>query len=77
MKVLVRSSASRSPGSSVTAISEERLVAIDVLLEPDDRINEAAEEWNKRLREQLPDRARPAFESRYPSMRSYRFWIKC
>ena len=34
---------------------EDRLVAIDVLLEPDQQMLEAAEQWNKRLREQMPD----------------------
>jgi 2'-5' RNA ligase/phosphoglycolate phosphatase-like HAD superfamily hydrolase len=34
---------------------DDRLVAIDVLLEPDRRMLEAAEQWNKRLREQMPE----------------------
>jgi hypothetical protein len=41
-------------GQAGVAIGEDRLVAIDVLLEPDERMLEAAEQWNERLREQLP-----------------------
>lgn len=37
------------------AMAQDKLVAIDVLLEPDQTMLQAAEEWNKRLREQLPD----------------------
>jgi hypothetical protein len=40
---------------AVPALAEDKLVAIDVLLEPDQLMLSAAEEWNKRLREQLPD----------------------
>jgi len=35
-------------------VGEDQLVAIDVLLEPDERMLQVAEEWNERLREQLP-----------------------
>ena len=35
--------------------AEERLVAIDVLLEPDRTMLDAAEGWNARLREQMPE----------------------
>jgi 2'-5' RNA ligase len=37
------------------ALAEDKLVAIDVLLLPDERMLAAAEEWNKRLRQQLPN----------------------
>jgi hypothetical protein len=47
------------PGGGATAEGsmgkEDRLVAIDVLLEPDRWMLEAAEQWNKRLREQIPE----------------------
>jgi len=36
------------------ACAEDKLVAVDVLLEPDNVMLAAAEEWNRRLREQLP-----------------------
>ena len=37
------------------AYAQDKLVAIDVLLEPDKKMLVVAEEWNKRLREQMPD----------------------
>jgi hypothetical protein len=37
------------------ALAEDKPVVIDVLLLPGERMLSAAEEWNKRLREQLPD----------------------
>ncbi|MEZ5900791.1 MAG: 2'-5' RNA ligase family protein [Hyphomicrobiaceae bacterium] len=37
------------------AIAQDKLVAIDVLLEPDQKMLAAAEDWNKRLREQMPE----------------------
>ena len=40
---------------AVPALADDKLVAIDVLLEPDQRMLSVAEEWNKRLRQQLPD----------------------
>lgn len=38
-----------------SALAQDKLVAIDVLLEPDQRMNEAAQAWNTRLREQAPE----------------------
>jgi hypothetical protein len=37
------------------ALAQDKLVAIDVLLEPDQRMVKAAEDWNARLREQMPE----------------------
>jgi len=42
-------------GTQAFAATKDRLVAIDVLLEPDQRMLAAAEQWNKRLREQMPE----------------------
>lgn len=42
-------------GTGMEDIAEERLVAIDVLLEPDRTMLDAAEGWNARLREQMPE----------------------
>ncbi len=36
-------------------MAQDKLVAIDVLLEPDEKMLRAAEEWNERLRKQLPE----------------------
>jgi hypothetical protein len=36
------------------ALAQDKLVAIDVLLEPDQRMLDAAGQWNERLREQDP-----------------------
>jgi 2'-5' RNA ligase superfamily len=38
----------------MNALAQDKLVAIDVLLKPDQRMLTAADEWNKRLREQMP-----------------------
>ena len=38
-----------------SAVAAERLVAIDVLLEPDQTMLAAADAWNARLREQIPE----------------------
>ena len=38
-----------------SALAQDKLVAIDVLLEPDARMTEAAKAWNARLREQMPE----------------------
>jgi hypothetical protein len=40
--------------SAYPAIAQDKLVAIDVLLEPDERMIKVAEAWNERLRERLP-----------------------
>ena len=39
----------------MNALAQNKLVAIDVLLEPVQRMLTAADEWNKRLREQMPE----------------------
>ena len=39
----------------MNAPAEDKLVAIDVLLEPDQRMLTAADEWNKRLRDQMTE----------------------
>jgi len=39
----------------MNAPAQDKLVAIDVLLEPDQRMLTAADEWNKRLRDQMPE----------------------
>ena len=41
--------------SAYPAMAQDKLVAVDVLLEPDERMIEVAEAWNERLREQLPE----------------------
>ena len=37
------------------AIAQEKLIAIDVLIEPDQRMLGEAAKWNARMREQIPD----------------------
>jgi hypothetical protein len=44
----------QTPENIVNALAQDKLVAIDVLLKPDQRMLTAADEWNKRLREQMP-----------------------
>ena len=39
----------------MNALAQNKLVAIDVLLETDQRMLTAADEWNKRLRDQMPE----------------------
>jgi 2'-5' RNA ligase len=40
---------------AVPALAQDKLIAIDVLLEPDKRMLEEAQTWNARLREQAPE----------------------
>jgi 2'-5' RNA ligase superfamily len=44
----------QTPEDIINALAQDKLVAIDVLLKPDQRMLTAADEWNKRLREQMP-----------------------
>jgi hypothetical protein len=39
----------------MNAPPQDKLVALDLLLEPDQRMLTAADEWNQRLREQMPE----------------------